>query len=148
MAEINGKQLRYPELEQLRLAKENGQLGDDEPEYYLMVMGCSFRNMLCKSYPALTGNVVARCAQGYINHCIHKGKLNLTRTQQRRVFSAEECWECKSKFLVYLSAQLVKLESKGKFVPPETQNPETMADKDNDRACILMTSTIRLLSKQ
>ena len=94
MAEIlDTSQLRYPELERLKMLEECDQLGENEPEYDLMIMGIVFRDMLHDAYQGLPREILMRCVQGYINHCIKKNKLNISRTQQQKVFTAEECWE-------------------------------------------------------
>ena len=116
MAEKDMSQFRYAELEKLRMVEESEQLDDNEPEYDFLIMGVAFCDMLRESYPALSGEILVRCVQRYINHCIRKNKLNITRTQQRKVFTAEECLEHKPKFLAYESGLVAHLESEGKFV--------------------------------
>ena len=82
MAErLDEEQFRYPDVERLRMLEENDQLGDDEPEYDLMIMGVAFRDMLHDVYQGLLRDILVRCVQGYINHCIKKKKINLSRTQ-------------------------------------------------------------------
>ena len=47
MAErLEQEQLRYPELERLKMLEENDQLGENEPEYDFMIMGVVFRDVM------------------------------------------------------------------------------------------------------
>ena len=61
---MNRNELSYPEFEQLRLTEENGQLGENKAEHDVMVMGCSFQDILHAAYPSLGGDTVAQVCHG------------------------------------------------------------------------------------
>ena len=79
-------------------------------------MNRSFRAILYKAHPMMSGGAVVQCVVGYVKHCVKRGSLVINETTDRKVFSARQVEKREKRFLKFVGQRMKKWDTQMKVI--------------------------------